>query len=634
MWKVRELYDKATNIVMNYTEVEAKVREATNDDSWGPTGQQMNDIASHTFTYEHFPEVMGMLWKRMLQDNRSNWRRTYKSLLLLSYLVKNGSERVVTSAREHIYDLRGMENYSYMDEMGKDQGINVRHRVKALIDFIQDDDKLREERKKAKKTKDKFIGVASDQMGLQNKYNDGWYDPPSRKQDFDEENYGRSERKPKKFEDNVSENSFEDKPESFDSESLGESVILFVIPFSVHSPLFLLIVLPIVRIVRIFALMSPMGWRRFRCPRVQMGLQNKYNDGWYDPPSRKQLKLLLLIPASLAFGFFKLLLHSLFDASAVSPKRTVKKDTVKKIDMGAAVNFGKNDTNSTHKHTSGLVETEPSVGNSNNVNQNQKSSELLLEEIFNTTADVFTSSVNNNNNLNLTKNLMNSNNNINNNSLEDFADFTAFQSTSVANNSSVDEFADFTTALGPTAAQTSQNLLSDNSFPMQSTNPFGGTASTLSSMPLSPLMSSNPMSGVLTPTPTNAPMNASANSTDMFSSFDDKDVSASTNVSQNNTWSDLSKNVNINVDNLMGSKYEKQNAPSMNQLARQVNNLSVGPSAQPPMSPTNHFGFGLTPTPMQRPSDINSIRTPQMQNSAPNQWPNDNRHGFGGLGGL
>lgn len=26
MWKVRELVDKATNIVMNYTETEAKVR--------------------------------------------------------------------------------------------------------------------------------------------------------------------------------------------------------------------------------------------------------------------------------------------------------------------------------------------------------------------------------------------------------------------------------------------------------------------------------------------------------------------------------------------------------------------------------------------------------------------------------
>ena len=113
----------------------------------------MQEVAQATFTFEHFPEVMSMLWKRMLQDNKKNWRRTYKvtiiffvgggiqrlylisilyqnfgfqSLLLLNYLVKNGSERVVTSSREHIYDLKGLENYVFVDEFGKDQGINIR----------------------------------------------------------------------------------------------------------------------------------------------------------------------------------------------------------------------------------------------------------------------------------------------------------------------------------------------------------------------------------------------------------------------------------------------------------------------------------------------------------------------------
>lgn len=68
----------STNVVMNYTEVEGKVREATNDEPWGPTGPLMQELAHATFTYEHFPEVMSMLWKRMLQDNKTNWRRTYK----------------------------------------------------------------------------------------------------------------------------------------------------------------------------------------------------------------------------------------------------------------------------------------------------------------------------------------------------------------------------------------------------------------------------------------------------------------------------------------------------------------------------------------------------------------------------
>lgn len=77
-------------------------------------------------------------------------------------MVRNGSERVVTSAREHVYDLRSLENYTYVDENGKDQGINVRHKVHDLMEFIQDDEKLREERKKAKKNKDKYIGMSSD----------------------------------------------------------------------------------------------------------------------------------------------------------------------------------------------------------------------------------------------------------------------------------------------------------------------------------------------------------------------------------------------------------------------------------------------------------------------------------------
>lgn len=84
---------------------------------------------------------------------------------MLSYLVKNGSERVVTSAREHIYDLRSLESYTFVDENGKDQGVNVRHKIRDLIEFIQDDDRLREERKKAKKNKDKYIGMSSDAMG-------------------------------------------------------------------------------------------------------------------------------------------------------------------------------------------------------------------------------------------------------------------------------------------------------------------------------------------------------------------------------------------------------------------------------------------------------------------------------------
>ncbi|KAM5172120.1 clathrin interactor 1 [Mantella aurantiaca] len=191
MWKVRELVDKATNVVMNYSEIESKVREATNDDPWGPSGQLMGEIAKATFMYEQFPELMNMLWTRMLKDNKKNWRRVYKSMLLLAYLIRNGSERVVTSGREHIYDLRSLENYHFVDENGKDQGINIRQKVKEMVEFVQDDDRLREERKKAKKNKDKYVGVSSESAGGF-RYSDR-YDPEPRskwEEDWDKSKTG------------------------------------------------------------------------------------------------------------------------------------------------------------------------------------------------------------------------------------------------------------------------------------------------------------------------------------------------------------------------------------------------------------------------------------------------------------
>lgn len=48
----------------------------------------------------------------------------FQSLLLLSYLIRNGSERVITSARDHVYDMRQLEDYQHTDENGRDQGVN------------------------------------------------------------------------------------------------------------------------------------------------------------------------------------------------------------------------------------------------------------------------------------------------------------------------------------------------------------------------------------------------------------------------------------------------------------------------------------------------------------------------------
>ena len=44
--------------------------------------------------------------------------------------------------------------------------VAVRQKVKELVDFIKDDERLRDERKKAKKNRDKYVGMSSSSMSM------------------------------------------------------------------------------------------------------------------------------------------------------------------------------------------------------------------------------------------------------------------------------------------------------------------------------------------------------------------------------------------------------------------------------------------------------------------------------------
>ncbi|XP_063077064.1 epsin-3 isoform X3 [Engraulis encrasicolus] len=145
------------NIVNNYTDAEIKVREATSNDPWGPPTSLMAEIADMTFNVVAFTEVMGMIWKR-LNDHGKNWRHVYKALMLLDYLIKTGSERVAQQCKENIYAVQTLRDFQYIDRDGQDQGIHVRERAKQLVSLVRDDERLRQERAQAHKTRERMAG--------------------------------------------------------------------------------------------------------------------------------------------------------------------------------------------------------------------------------------------------------------------------------------------------------------------------------------------------------------------------------------------------------------------------------------------------------------------------------------------
>ncbi|XP_052767053.1 epsin-2-like isoform X1 [Mya arenaria] len=142
------------NVVKNYTDAQVKVREATSNDPWGPSSTLMTEIADLTYNVVAYTEIMQMIWKR-LNDHGKNWRHVYKSLVVLDYIIKTGSEKVAQQCKENIYAIQTLKDFQYQED-NKDQGMNVREKAKQLMSLLKDDERLRNERAKSLKAKERF----------------------------------------------------------------------------------------------------------------------------------------------------------------------------------------------------------------------------------------------------------------------------------------------------------------------------------------------------------------------------------------------------------------------------------------------------------------------------------------------
>ncbi|XP_012314327.1 ENTH domain-containing protein 1 [Aotus nancymaae] len=140
------------NFVKNYSDAEIKVREATSNDPWGPSSSLMLDISDLTFNTISLSEIMNMLWHR-LDGHGKNWRHVYKSLTLMDYLIKNGSEKVIQHCRERFCKLQTLKDFQHIDEAGKDQGYYIREKSKQVITLLMDEQLLWKEREVACRTR-------------------------------------------------------------------------------------------------------------------------------------------------------------------------------------------------------------------------------------------------------------------------------------------------------------------------------------------------------------------------------------------------------------------------------------------------------------------------------------------------
>ena len=125
----------------------------------------MNEIARDTYDMERFQVVSSLMWDGLENQRPAAWKIVFKSLNLLDHLVKNGAERCVDDARSHGHLLRALEQFNYY-EGTIDRGLGVREKSKQILEVLSDDERVREERQKARKLREKFGNFNKGKSGI------------------------------------------------------------------------------------------------------------------------------------------------------------------------------------------------------------------------------------------------------------------------------------------------------------------------------------------------------------------------------------------------------------------------------------------------------------------------------------
>ncbi|KAI0756073.1 hypothetical protein C8Q80DRAFT_1092406 [Daedaleopsis nitida] len=133
------------NYSKGYSHTQIKVRNATCNDPWPPSGKEIYELAQMTYNQGDFVEIMEVIDKR-LNDKGKNWRHVFKSLVVLDYLLHSGSENVILYCQENLYEIKTLREFQYVDDEGHDEGSNVRHKAVDIVNLLSDMGRLLHER--------------------------------------------------------------------------------------------------------------------------------------------------------------------------------------------------------------------------------------------------------------------------------------------------------------------------------------------------------------------------------------------------------------------------------------------------------------------------------------------------------
>lgn len=150
-FRIREKFKSVRLLLTDVTEAELLTEEATNNDPCGPETRTMSLISQAAFEVDDYWRIVEVLHKRLSAFDKKRWRVSFKTLVLLEYLLTHGPKSVADEFQCEKEFLQQLVHFQYVDDKGMDWGLYVRRKVAKILELLNNKELLIGERNHCRK---------------------------------------------------------------------------------------------------------------------------------------------------------------------------------------------------------------------------------------------------------------------------------------------------------------------------------------------------------------------------------------------------------------------------------------------------------------------------------------------------
>ncbi|KAF7807097.1 ENTH domain-containing protein [Senna tora] len=158
---LQEKYKIARMKFTDVTEAELLAEQATNKDPCSPDAKTMTRIAEASFELDDYWRIVDLLHQRLCTFNCEDWRRSYKALVLLEFLLTHGPEDFAVEFQCDSEVIEELGSFTHVDERGFNWGARMQKISDQILQLLQGGTTLREARLKALKITNEIHGFGS-----------------------------------------------------------------------------------------------------------------------------------------------------------------------------------------------------------------------------------------------------------------------------------------------------------------------------------------------------------------------------------------------------------------------------------------------------------------------------------------